>query len=184
MSESSAEAVVDAAASVALASATGAGAGWRRATGIAGAAIGVIAAGAAAGVAVERLTVGRGMRQKARLALDSTGPYGSLRGTPGKAQADDGTELYYEVDDVDPEAVPALSPRRRGCSGARHPPPSPSSSATVTASARTPGTSSVRRSGASYGPCTGTSAATGGPGGARGRCGTGCPSTSSSSGAT
>jgi hypothetical protein len=70
VSESSAEAVVDAAASVALASATGAGAGWRRATGIAGAAIGVIAAGAAAGVAVERLTVGRGMRQKARLALD------------------------------------------------------------------------------------------------------------------
>jgi len=26
------------------------------------------------------------MRMKARLALDSTGPYGSLRGTPGKAK--------------------------------------------------------------------------------------------------
>ncbi|MFG2624249.1 alpha/beta fold hydrolase [Streptomyces sp. NPDC048473] len=76
--------------------------GWRRA-GIAGAAIGVIAAGAAAGVAVERLTVGRGMRRKARLALDASGPYGSLRGLPGRAAADDGTELYYEVDEVEPD---------------------------------------------------------------------------------
>ncbi|WP_405899413.1 alpha/beta hydrolase [Streptomyces sp. NBC_00727] len=90
------------------------GAGWRRA-GIAGAAIGVIAAGAAAGVAVERLTVGRGMRKRARLALDATGPYGSLRGTPGRAAADDGTELYYEVDEVDPpdDAAPSGSRRRR-----------------------------------------------------------------------
>ncbi|MEK8144539.1 hypothetical protein NKH18_31065 [Streptomyces sp. M10(2022)] len=55
-------------------------AGWRRA-GLAGAAIGVIAAGAAAGVAVERLTVGRGMRKKARLALDASGPYGSCAGS-------------------------------------------------------------------------------------------------------
>ncbi|MFE4795878.1 alpha/beta fold hydrolase [Streptomyces sp. NPDC056708] len=76
--------------------------GWRRA-GIAGAAIGVIAAGAAAGVAVERLTVGRGMRRRARLALDASGPYGSLRGLPGRAAADDGTELYYEVDEVEPD---------------------------------------------------------------------------------
>jgi pimeloyl-ACP methyl ester carboxylesterase len=123
VSESSAEAVVEAAASVALASAAGAGAGWRRATGFAGAAIGVVAAGAAAGVAIERLTVGRGMRQKARLALDSTGPYGALRGTPGKALADDGTALYYEVDDVDPEAAPALSPRRRRLFGRKAPAP-------------------------------------------------------------
>ncbi|WP_217235201.1 alpha/beta fold hydrolase [Streptomyces sp. AC555_RSS877] len=122
MSESSAEAVVDAAAAVA--SATGAAAGWRRATGIAGAAIGVVAAGAAAGVAIERLTVGRGMRQKARLALDSTGPYGALRGTPGKAYADDGTELYYEVDDVDPDTTAAsLGPRRRRLFGRKAPAP-------------------------------------------------------------
>ncbi|MFI9120391.1 alpha/beta fold hydrolase [Streptomyces bikiniensis] len=73
---------------------------WRRA-GFAGAAIGVLAAGAAAGVAVERLTVGRSVRRKARLALDSTGPYGGLRGTPGRALADDGTVLYYEVDEID-----------------------------------------------------------------------------------
>ncbi|MFI7289321.1 alpha/beta fold hydrolase [Streptomyces anulatus] len=96
MSESSAGDMVAATAATA--------AGWRRA-GIAGAAIGVLAAGAAAGVAVERLTVGRGMRKKARLALDATGPYGSLRGTPGRAVADDGTELYYEIDEVEDEAT-------------------------------------------------------------------------------
>ncbi|MEU6545588.1 alpha/beta hydrolase [Streptomyces sp. NPDC046859] len=118
MSESSAEAAV-----AAVASATGAAASWRRATGLAGAAIGVVAAGAAAGVAIERMTVGRGMRQKARLALDSAGPYGSLRGTPGKAYADDGTLLYYEVDDVDPESAPALSPRRRRLFGRKAPAP-------------------------------------------------------------
>ncbi|MFF8830575.1 alpha/beta fold hydrolase [Streptomyces sp. NPDC015131] len=78
---------------------------WRRA-GFAGAAIGVLAAGAAAGVAVERLTVGRGMRRKARLALDAAGPYGSLRGVPGRAPADDGTELYYEVDEVEADTAP------------------------------------------------------------------------------
>ena len=65
MSESSAGDAMATAAAVAV--------GWRRA-GIAGAAIGVVAAGAAAGVAVERLTVGRGMRRKARLALDAVGP--------------------------------------------------------------------------------------------------------------
>ncbi|GAA0499123.1 alpha/beta fold hydrolase [Streptomyces stramineus] len=73
---------------------------WRRGAGVAGAAIGVVAAGAAVGVAVERLTVGRGMRRKARLALDAAGPYGTLRGTPGRAVAADGTELYYEVDEI------------------------------------------------------------------------------------
>ncbi|UQA94732.1 alpha/beta fold hydrolase [Streptomyces halobius] len=80
---------------------------WAKAgrhAGIAGAAIGVVAAGAAAGVAIERMTVGRGMRRKARLALDAAGPYGTLRGTPGSAIAEDGTELYYEVDE--PGAAP------------------------------------------------------------------------------
>ncbi|MFD7872529.1 alpha/beta fold hydrolase [Streptomyces sp. NPDC059766] len=120
MSESSAEAVV-ASATAAVASAAAASGGWRRTTGLAGAAIGVLAAGAAAGVAIERMTVGRGMRRRARLALDSTGPYGALRGTPGKAYADDGTELYYEVDDVEPEGGPA--PRRRRLFGRKAPLP-------------------------------------------------------------
>ncbi|MFC8271755.1 alpha/beta fold hydrolase [Streptomyces sp. NPDC057271] len=92
---------------------------WRRA-GLAGAAIGVLAAGAAAGVAVERLTVGRGMRQKARLALDTSAPYGSLRGIPGKAVADDGTELYYETDAVESDAP---APRRRRLFGRKAPAP-------------------------------------------------------------
>jgi pimeloyl-ACP methyl ester carboxylesterase len=120
VSESSAGAVTNVAAA-AVASAVGAAGSWRRATGIAGAAIGVLAAGAAAGVAIERMTVGRDMRRKARLALDSTGPYGTLRGTPGKAEADDGTELYYEVDDVEPEGGPA--PRRRRLFGRKAPAP-------------------------------------------------------------
>ncbi|MDT0448868.1 alpha/beta fold hydrolase [Streptomyces hesseae] len=94
------------------------GAAWRRGAGIAGAAVGVVAAGAAVGVAVERLTVGRGMRRKARLALDSSGPYGTLRGTPGTALAEDGTEIYYEVDE--PEAEPG---RARGFFGRRPEPP-------------------------------------------------------------
>ncbi|MEU6607916.1 alpha/beta hydrolase [Streptomyces shenzhenensis] len=120
MSESSAKAVADAAAA-AVASVAGEAGGWRRATGLAGAAVGVLAAGAAAGVAIERMTVGRGVRRKARLALDSTGPYGALRGTPGKAYADDGTELYYEVDDAEPEGGPA--PRRRRLFGRKAPAP-------------------------------------------------------------
>lgn len=85
---------------------------WRLA-GLAGAAIGVVAAGAAAGVAVERLTVGRGMRKKARLALDAAGPYGALRGMPGRAYSDDGTELYYETDEVEPSAKVNGARKRR-----------------------------------------------------------------------
>ncbi len=84
--------------------------GWARAgrrAGIAGAAIGVLAAGAAAGVAVERLAMGRGVRRRARQALDAAGPYGTLRGTPGTAVAEDGTELYYEVEEADDFPAPA-----------------------------------------------------------------------------
>jgi pimeloyl-ACP methyl ester carboxylesterase len=119
VSESSPKAVADAAAVVSAAAAGN----WRRATGIAGAAIGVLAAGAAAGVALERMTVGRDMRRKARLALDAAGPYGALRGTPGKAYADDGTELYYEVDDVEPDAGASVGPRRRRLFGRKAPAP-------------------------------------------------------------
>ncbi|MEV8016640.1 alpha/beta hydrolase [Streptomyces sp. NPDC086554] len=115
MSESSTGAAAEAVTEVAAAAGN-----WRRA-GIAGAAIGVVAAGAAAGVAIERLTVGRGMRKKARLALDASGPYGSLRGMPGKAYADDGTELSYEVDEV--EAESAQAPRRRRLFGRKVPAP-------------------------------------------------------------
>ncbi|NGO40978.1 alpha/beta fold hydrolase [Streptomyces ureilyticus] len=119
MSESRAEAVASVASAAGSAAAGGAG-NWSKA-GIVGTAIGVVAAGAAAGVAIERLTVGRGMRKKARLALDSAGPYGALRGMPGTATADDGTELYYEIDDVEQDAT--LSPRRRRLFGRKAPAP-------------------------------------------------------------
>ncbi|GHJ34990.1 alpha/beta fold hydrolase [Streptomyces sp. TS71-3] len=109
MSESSAEAATGAVNAV-----------WRKA-GFAGAALGIIAAGAAASVAMERLTVGRGIRRQAQLDLDSTGPYGTLRGNPGKAYAEDGTELYYEVDEVEPDGGPV--PRRRRLFGRRTPAP-------------------------------------------------------------
>ncbi|QDD60353.1 alpha/beta hydrolase [Streptomyces albidoflavus] len=119
------EARIAAAAAEALAApktaAEAAAGGWRRA-GLAGAAIGVVAAGAAAGVAVERLTVGRGMRRRARLALDASGPYGTLRGTPGTAVAEDGTALHYEVDE--PDAAPqAATARRRRLFGRKAPAP-------------------------------------------------------------
>lgn len=118
------EARIAAAAAEALGPGAVAGAvtgGWRRA-GIAGAAIGVVAAGAAAGVAVERLTVGRGTRKRARLALDASGPFGTLRGTPGTAVADDGTALHYEVDE--PDAAPAAArARRRRLFGRKAPAP-------------------------------------------------------------
>ncbi len=61
------------------------------------------------------------MRRKARLALDSTGPYGTLRGAPGKAYADDGTALYYEIDDIEPEG--GTVPRRRRLFGRKAPAP-------------------------------------------------------------
>ncbi|MDI3405545.1 alpha/beta fold hydrolase [Streptomyces cavernicola] len=124
MSETSAGAAVGAAVEAAVDAAQAAGSAstsWRRA-GIAGTAIGVVAAGAAAGVALERLTVGRGMRRKARIALDSAGPYGTLRGEPGQTRADDGTELYYEVDEAEP-AAKDVAPRRRRLFGRRDPAP-------------------------------------------------------------
>ncbi|NEA42229.1 alpha/beta fold hydrolase, partial [Streptomyces sp. SID11385] len=70
----------------------------RRRAGVLGAAVGVLAAGAAAGVAVERLTMSRSVRRRARLALDATSLYGTLRGTPGVVLAADGTPLAYEIE--------------------------------------------------------------------------------------
>ncbi|TJZ52023.1 alpha/beta hydrolase [Streptomyces piniterrae] len=108
------------AAAKAVEAAADAAGNWARAgrhAGIAGAAIGVVAAGAAAGVAIERLTVGRGMRRKARLALDAAGPYGTLRGTPGSAIAEDGTELYYEVDE--PGELPGKAEKGERAKGSK-----------------------------------------------------------------
>ncbi|MEU3574221.1 alpha/beta hydrolase [Kitasatospora sp. NPDC036755] len=81
----------------AVAKAAGVASGVSRA-GLIGISVGVLAAGAAAGVAVERLTVGRATRRRARAELDANAPYGSLRGRPRTVAAPDGTELYVELD--------------------------------------------------------------------------------------
>jgi pimeloyl-ACP methyl ester carboxylesterase len=64
--------------------------------GLLGAAVGVLAAGAAAGVAVERQLIGRRSGQRAQLEAE---PFGSVRGEPHVLTADDGVELYVETDD-------------------------------------------------------------------------------------
>jgi pimeloyl-ACP methyl ester carboxylesterase len=77
---------------------------------VAGIALGAVATT----VALDRMTVSRSLRRQARLALDAAGPYGTLRGTPGTAVADDGTELYFEVDEPGPDAVPVAAGDRVG----------------------------------------------------------------------
>lgn len=71
---------------------------WRSAgkrLGIAGATMGVIAAGAAIGLAAERYAVGRSFR---RFDPARDEPLGRLRGTPTYVTADDGIDLYVEID--------------------------------------------------------------------------------------
>ncbi len=69
-----------------------------RGAGIVGAALGVVAAGTAVGIAVERFTIGRAVRRMAEIH-DPGEAYGTLRGVPQTVMAADGTELYVEVDD-------------------------------------------------------------------------------------
>ncbi|GAA1069476.1 alpha/beta hydrolase [Kitasatospora arboriphila] len=96
----------------AVAKAAGAASGGVSRAGLIGISLGVVAAGAAAGVAVERLTVGRSMRRRAREELDAAAPYGSLRGRPRTVTAPDGTELYVELDGTGwDEAVPGPAGR-------------------------------------------------------------------------
>nr|WP_225448733.1 alpha/beta fold hydrolase [Streptacidiphilus sp. P02-A3a] len=83
---------------------------WRRA-GVVGLSLGVVAAGAAAGVAVERLTVGREVRRRARAEVDAAAPFGSLHGVPHPVTADDGTELYVELDGTGWTGTPFAKPR-------------------------------------------------------------------------
>ncbi len=90
--------------------------------GLIGISVGVVAAGAAAGVAIERLTVGRTMRRRAQEELDAAAPYGSLRGRPRTVAAPDGTELYVELDGPGkpvpvPVPVPAPVDESRGRRG-------------------------------------------------------------------
>ena len=90
---------------------------WRRA-GLVGLTVGVVAAGAAAGVAVERMTLGRDMRRRASIEVDAAAVFGSLRGRPQTVSAPDGTELYVELDGsgwtTGPAAVPEAAQAAAG----------------------------------------------------------------------
>jgi pimeloyl-ACP methyl ester carboxylesterase len=66
-----------------------------------GAAAGVVAAGAAVGLAAERYAGGRSLRRKDPLRSE---PFGRLRGEPRWVKADDGVRLWVEVEDPPPGA--------------------------------------------------------------------------------
>lgn len=82
--------------------------GKGRRAGVLGAAVGVVAAGAALGFTVERLTIGRAVRRMAEIH-DPGEPFGTLRGDPQTVTATDGVELYVEVDE--PRGWAAVPPR-------------------------------------------------------------------------
>jgi pimeloyl-ACP methyl ester carboxylesterase len=79
--------------------------------------VGLAAAGvgAALGLAAERVTVGRPLR----LPVDDQGQpvddegYGTLHAPAVRVEADDGTLLHVEVDELDPPPAPARGRRRR-----------------------------------------------------------------------
>ena len=82
--------------------------------GILGAAVGVVATGAAVGIALERFTIGRSVRQMAR-AHDPGEAFGTIRGRPQTVLSADGVELYLEIDEPGdwPRAVdPRTDPQR------------------------------------------------------------------------
>jgi pimeloyl-ACP methyl ester carboxylesterase len=83
-----------------------------RKAGIAGIAVGVVAAGAAAGFALERATLGRAVRRLAEPRRPAE-PYGTLRGRPLTVRADDGVGLYVEVDGPQPADSGAAWARKR-----------------------------------------------------------------------
>jgi pimeloyl-ACP methyl ester carboxylesterase len=74
----------------------------RRRVGLAAAVVGVVAAGAAAGVAIERRAVGRARRGPDPYADE---PFGSLHGAGRTVYADDGVPLHVEVEGDENAAV-------------------------------------------------------------------------------
>jgi pimeloyl-ACP methyl ester carboxylesterase len=91
------------------------GSGKGRRAGVLGAAVGVVAAGAALGFTVERLTIGRAVRRMAEIH-DPGEPFGTLRGDPQTVTATDGVELYVEVDE--PRGWAAFPPKATPLNGA------------------------------------------------------------------
>ena len=69
--------------------------------GLLGLGVGVLAAGAAVGSVVERRMLGRPMREAEAHAL----AYGTVHSPPRVVTADDGVELYVEVDEPRPGAT-------------------------------------------------------------------------------
>ena len=104
---------------VAVAKAAGSASSGVSRAGLIGISLGVVAAGAAAGVAIERLTVGRSVRRRVREELDASAPYGSLRGRPRTVTAPDGTELYVELDGPGWPEPGAAAPEPRPEDGGR-----------------------------------------------------------------
>ncbi|AXI77999.1 alpha/beta fold hydrolase [Peterkaempfera bronchialis] len=111
-----------------------------RRAGVFGLSVGVVAAGAAAGVALERLTVGRTMRLRARAELDAAAPFGSLRGVSRQIAAEDGTRLYVELDGLArPGRDTAAMDPAPDCDPASNPVASASDPASAAAFAEPPG---------------------------------------------
>jgi len=75
---------------------------WRRVTGIAGLAVGAVAAGAGAVLAAEKVAVGR---LRLRPDPEADEPFGQLRGRPLTVVADDGVPLYAEINGPDDAPV-------------------------------------------------------------------------------
>jgi pimeloyl-ACP methyl ester carboxylesterase len=74
---------------------------WGRRAALVGAAAGVVAAGAAVGLAAERYAVGRSFRGADDPWADE--PFGELAGTVVPVRADDGVDLHVEVDGPFPD---------------------------------------------------------------------------------
>jgi pimeloyl-ACP methyl ester carboxylesterase len=71
--------------------------------GVFGAAVSVVAAGAAVGMAAERYAVGRSFRRTDPARRE---PFGRLRGSPTYVTADDGIDLYVEIEgDLDSDVT-------------------------------------------------------------------------------
>lgn len=68
-----------------------------RAAGVAGIALGAVAAAGAAGLAIERIAVRRALGQRPDPYRDE--PFGTLRGAPYPVTADDGVVLHVEIDE-------------------------------------------------------------------------------------
>src|SRR5215218_9097445 len=75
---------------------------WGRRAAVVGAAAGVVAAGAAVGLAAERYAVGRSFREADDPWADE--PFGHLRGTVVPVTSDDGVPLHVEVEGPSPKA--------------------------------------------------------------------------------